>query len=79
MTKKALANLLILIGSLLFVYGIYNIGYHNGLERLRSGDSGLGGLMEWGGAWTEIMLGVVISAIGLLTKSKRTKNRVDKD
>lgn len=65
-SKAAKKNTTILIGSILFVWGMYDLGYHNGLEFLRKGDSGLGGFAGWGSAWIRIAAGLVILGAGLL-------------
>lgn len=69
-TKKTLGHILILLGLIIIGFGIYYLGYHNGMERLRTGDSGLGGFAEWAGSLILIVFGIIVTGIGALIQNK---------
>ena len=68
-TKTIVSSVLIIVGLLVLGLGVYDLGYHNGLEITRS-DSGLGGFAEWASSWIEISIGVVTTCIGWLIRLK---------
>ncbi len=70
-TQKHIGTTLIFIGLATVIIGAYYLGRHDGLEVMRKGDSGLGGLAEWGGSWVLIAGGTCTIGIGLLMKSDR--------
>ncbi len=68
--KKTLGQILFLTGLVVLGFGIYYLGYHNGMERLRTVDSGLGGFADWLGSIILIFFGIVLTAVGALVVNK---------
>lgn len=70
-SRDSIGTLIIVIGTGVFVSGFYYLGYHHGLEFMRKGDSGLGGLGELMTAWVQIFGGVGIVLFGVIVRSRR--------
>ncbi len=67
-TKQLISSGFLVVGLFVLGLGIYELGYHNGMEVIRTNDSGLGGFAEWAGSWIEIAIGVATMGIGLAIK-----------
>ena len=65
-TRKTAGKVLLTLGLVVLGSGIYHLGYHHGLEKLRPGDSGLGGFAEWANAAIQIVSGSILSIVGAL-------------
>lgn len=69
-TKKTVGKILFLTGLVVLGFGIYYLGYHNGMERIRTVDSGLGGFADWLGSIILIAFGIILSLTGALIVNK---------
>lgn len=61
----------------IFTIGVYLLGYHYGIEKMRVSDSGLGGFAEWAGSLILIVMGLIVGIICLILRNKKRASYIN--